>query len=81
MSSTGILPAEDDTLTIYKLFTNLYEEVTLEYYAGFRHNKTKQSKANRKKSLNDNDDISYNSNNKNSNNNDYHNYNNNNNYR
>ena len=85
LSSTAILPPEDDTLTINKLFTNLHEQINFRTLAGFRH-KTKQSKTNRKKRLIDNDDSSYNDNsnnkdnsNNNSNNNDYNYYNNNNN--
>ena len=68
ISSTAVLLTEDGTLTMYKLFTNLYEQINFRTVVRFRQNKTKQIKQER---LNDSDDSSYNhsSNNKNNANN------------
>ena len=50
ISSTAIL-LTGDTLTIYKLFLSLCELINFRTLVGFRQNKTKQIKTNRKKDL------------------------------
>lgn len=53
ISSTAILPTEDDTLTIYKLLTNLFEQINFRIFVRFRQNKTKQRNKHRERERED----------------------------
>ena len=53
ISSTAILPTEDDPLTIYKLLTNLFEQINFRIFVRFRQNKTKQRNKHRERERED----------------------------